>query len=195
MSHSIVRPKRGYASARPAATSPNFSEDPATTVYTGWLQHFGAHGEVLAPELEIGAGSVPVFFAASPRGAVTLWRGRTPTEARLHARSVDRDGNPDGAVRDLPAEGQLYELALTSRSDGEALVLFLEHHDDTMPNAWLLRAQALAPDATARGEPTLLLSGENTTSLRVLMEESGSRALVLYDGDGVRALPLRCVGR
>lgn len=170
-----------------------FSEDPITIVYSGWLQQFDARGVALAPEVELGVNAVPVQLAPTPGGAVAAWETATSGGLPLQTRAIHADARPAGPIRDLPARGAQYGLVLTSTPDGGALAMWLEDHFDEPPD-WRLLVQALGPDAAPRGEPSRVLEGVNASGMRVLVEGSGERALVVYDDGGPRALPLRCAG-
>lgn len=168
-----------------------FSEDPITAIYSGWLQHLDARGGALAPEVELGVNGVPVQLAATQDGAVSGWETALPGGLPAQVRAIDTDARPMGDPMDLPASGALYGLVLAPTPDRAVIAMWLEDHFDEMPS-WRLRTMVLGPDARPRGEPTLVLTGTNAIGMRLLVDPSGRRALVLFDDEGARALPLAC---
>jgi hypothetical protein len=165
-----------------------FREDPQTQRYTGWLQHFDVVGAALAPEADVPDDGVPVRTAATSAGAIAAWETAVPGGLPLGVVSIDRDGRRTGPVGSLPASGAQYGLALAATPDGGALAAWLELHG---PSDWRLVVQALAPDATARGEARPVLEGVQASRFQIVVG-TPDRALLLYGDAGVNALPLVC---
>jgi hypothetical protein len=170
-----------------------FREDPVTAIYSGWLRHFDEAGAALAPEVEVGVNAVPVQLATTSAGALSAWETAMPGGLPMQTRAIDSDARPTSEIRDLPAEGAQYGLTLAAVPDGGALAVWVEDHFDETPE-WRVRALALGPDGTPRGEPTLVLTGVLARRVQVLVDASGERALLVYDEDdgGASALPIRC---
>ena len=171
----------------------SFSQDLVTIRYTGWLQRYDAAGAALGDEVELGENGVPVHVAETAEGALATWTTAASGGQPVRLRPIDRDGRARGPTRDVPAEGALYGLLARSTPDGGAVLAWEEYHFRGDPE-WRLRMQSVRPDGTARAAPSTVRIDGHAETWDLLVDPSGSRALLLvsYDGNAVDALPLRC---
>ncbi|MBZ0120766.1 MAG: glutamate--cysteine ligase [Sandaracinaceae bacterium] len=169
----------------------------------GLIQEFAARLEIdpwllnceftTVDEVELGENGVPVHVAETAEGALATWTTAASGGQPVRLRPIDRDGRARGPTRDVPAEGALYGLLARSTPDGGAVLAWEEYHFRGDPE-WRLRMQSVRPDGTARAAPSTVRIDGHAETWDLLVDPSGSRALLLvsYDGNAVDALPLRC---
>lgn len=163
-----------------------FREDPMTTVYTDWLQHFDARGASLAAEHTVGGvNTAPVWIAATATGVLAGWEW-----SDVNLVPLSRDGVAMGAPRSIAVGGSLYGMTLASVPNGDAILLWLELAN---PSGFKLFARAIAPDGTPRAPATLVRASSDQSRVYALVDPQGDRALLVFSDGGVRTLPLECV--
>jgi hypothetical protein len=162
-----------------------FAEDPMTTVYTDWLQRFGAGGDIVGGEVIVGANTAPVWLAATSTGVLAGWEW-----SAVNLVPLDRNGTRTGPPQAHMTTGALYGMTIVPVPNGDALLLWLVLDAD---NGFSLFAQAVAPDGTARAPATLIRKSKDQSRVYAVVAPEGDRALLVLQDGGVRTVPIACV--
>lgn len=158
-----------------------FREDPTTSVYTDWLQHFDIRGNALASEVAIAANTAPVLVAATNTGLLAGW-----SWGDYHLAPLERDAHPNGPQQTIKAGAAIYEMTLAGAGD-----VMLASMELAPKSGFDLIVRSVAPDGTPRGPATVVAHPKQTGRIVALIEYD--HALLLWADGGIRALQLECV--
>ena len=163
------------------------------------LQHFSREGSALAGASTLTTSvSEPAALVETPSGALAAWVAPAPASPVL-VMPVSHDGVPLGAAPRVATSAGPFVAGsvLASTPQGDVLLAWYELELDS-GESYPLYVSALHEDGSALGAPTHLPSHITLSGIKLLVDPTGTRALLFYTGspnagmEGVHALPLAC---